>query len=149
MLSKASSKELLRGLFAKQPLAVLGTHTAGQPYGNLVAFAATRDLTTLLFATARDTRKFANISADSRISLVVDDRKNRPADFRGAVAVTATGRAKEVRGQERSRLLKIYLRKHPHLKEFVTAPGCALLRIRVEAYYVVSRFQNVTRLAMR
>jgi hypothetical protein len=34
------------------------------------------------------------------------------------------------------------------LRDFVTAPDCALLRLAVESYYVVSQFQNVAELRM-
>lgn len=136
-------KEILRQLFSSQKLAVLGTHQSGQPYGSLVAFAATRDLKNLFFATARATRKFANIQADSRVSMVLDNRSNRAADFQKAVAATVLGRAREIRGEERKRFAKMFLAKHPDLKDFVSSPTCALLRIRVEVYYVVSSFQNV------
>jgi nitroimidazol reductase NimA-like FMN-containing flavoprotein (pyridoxamine 5'-phosphate oxidase superfamily) len=145
---KDQIREILLELFSSQKLGVLGTHQAGQPYGNLVAFAATPDLKNLLFATTRATRKFANIQADPRVSMVVDNRSNRVADFRKAVAATVLGRAKEVRGKERKELAKMYLAKHPHLKEFVASPTCALVRIRVELYYVVWRFQNVFELRM-
>jgi hypothetical protein len=64
-------------------------------------------------------------------------------DFRKAVATTALGRAKEVRGKERKKLARLYLAKHPHLREFVASPTCALVKIRVEVYYLVWRFQNV------
>jgi hypothetical protein len=75
--------------------------------------------------------------------MVLGNRSNRVADFRKAVAVTVLGRAKDVKGKERRKLPKIYPTKHPHLKEFVSSPTCALVKIRVEAYYRVWRFQNV------
>jgi nitroimidazol reductase NimA-like FMN-containing flavoprotein (pyridoxamine 5'-phosphate oxidase superfamily) len=140
---KEQIRKILLELFSSQKLAVLGTHQSGQPYGSLVAFAATPDLRGLVFATTRATRKFANLQADSRVSMVLDNRSNRAADFRKAVAATALGRAKEVRGKERKKLAKLYLAKHPHLREFVASPTCALVRIRVEVYYLVWRFQNV------
>ena len=143
MKEKEQIREILLELFSSQKLAVLGTHQGGQPYGNLVAFAATPDLKNLFFATTRATRKFANLRADSRVSMGLDNRSNRVADFRKAVAATALGRAEETKGEERKKFIKIYLAKHPHLKEFVTSPTCALVRIRVEVYYLVWRFQNV------
>ena len=143
MKEKQQIKRILTGLFASQKLVVLGTHQKGQPYGSLVAFAAASDLKHLVFATTRATRKFANLEADPRVSMVLDNRSNRVVDFRKAVAATALGRAKEVRGKEREKLAKMYLAKHPHLKEFVTSPTCALVKIRVEVYYLVWRFQNV------
>lgn len=143
MKEKEQIRKILLELFSSQKLAVLGTHQRGQPYGSLVAFAATPDLKSIVFATTRATRKFANLQADSRVSMVLDNRSNRVVDFRKAVAATALGRAKEVRGKERKKLAKLYLAKHPHLKEFVSSPTCALVRIRVEIYYLVWRFQNV------
>jgi len=140
---KQQIKQILNELFISQKLAVLGTHQGGQPYGSLVAFAATSDLKNLVFATTRATRKFANLRSDPRVSMVLDNRSNRVADFRKAVAATALGRAREVRGKERENLAEMYLAKHPHLKEFVGSPTCALVKMRVEVYYVVWRFQNV------
>ena len=143
MKEKQQIKKILSGLFTSQKLAVLGTHQGGQPYGSLVAFAATSDLRNLVFSTTRATRKFANLKSDPRVSMVFDNRSNRVADFRKAVAATALGRAREVRGKERENLAEMYLAKHPHLKEFVGSPTCALVKMRVEVYYVVWRFQNV------
>jgi nitroimidazol reductase NimA-like FMN-containing flavoprotein (pyridoxamine 5'-phosphate oxidase superfamily) len=140
---KDQIKEILLELFSSQKLGVLGTQQSGQPYGSLVAFAATPDLKNLFFATTRATRKFANLQADPRVSMVFDNRSNRVADFRKAVAATALGRAKEIKGQERIKFAKMYLAKHSYLKEFVSSPTCALVRIRVEVYYLVWRFQNV------
>jgi nitroimidazol reductase NimA-like FMN-containing flavoprotein (pyridoxamine 5'-phosphate oxidase superfamily) len=143
MKEKEQIRKILIQLFSSQKLGVLGTHQAGQPYGSLVAFAAVPGLKSLVFATTRATRKFANLQADSRVSMVLDNRSNRVADFRKAVAVTALGRAKEVKGRARKKIAKMFLAKHPHLKEFVDSPTCALVKIRVEVYYVVWRFQNV------
>jgi len=142
-------KRLLKDLFSSQPFAVLATQSNGQPYGNLVAFVATEDLRSLLFATARGTRKFANIKTDPRVAMVMDSRTNQRVDFQKAVAVTATGAVEEVGDIERDPLLKLYLSKHPHLKKFVTSPTCALLRVEVDTYYVVRRFQKVVNLHMK
>ncbi len=143
MNEKHQVGETLFELCSSQRLGVLGTHHAGQPYGSLVAFAVTSDLKILVFATTRATRKFANLQSDPRVSMVLDNRANRVADFRKAVAATVLGQAKEARGKERKKLAEIYLAKHPHLKDFVDSPNCALMKMQVEVYYLVSRFQNV------
>lgn len=134
---------VIRNLVESQKLAVLSTQNHGQPYSNLVAFAATADLQFLLFATTRATHKYANLMADPRVAVLVDNRKNDVADFTEATAFTALGKAWELQGAERQRFLAIYLEKHPNLKDFVAAPTCALLRVKVDKYIVVSRFQDV------
>jgi nitroimidazol reductase NimA-like FMN-containing flavoprotein (pyridoxamine 5'-phosphate oxidase superfamily) len=134
----------LKDLFSSQSLAVLATHSDGQSYGSLVAFAATEDLKYLLFATTRATRKYANMMKNPRVAMVMDNRSNEESDFHQAIAVTATGQVREVTGQDKDRLAKLYLSKHPHLVDFVSSPTCALLTLEVETYYIVSQFQNVT-----
>jgi len=141
--NQTAVKEAIRGLLSAQSLAVLATHSGGQPYASLVAFAATPDLTNLLFATTRATRKFANLSADSRAALLVDSRSNKEIDFETAAAVTAVGKVREAEKTEKEPLLNLYVAKHPHLAEFVRSPTCAFLRVEVKAYYLVRRFQEV------
>lgn len=142
-------EEVIRELFSSQRLAVLGTQRGGQPYANLVAFVASDDLKSIFFATARATRKYANIEADSRVTVLIDNRSNQEADFSKAAAVTATGRAQEVGESERELVTAAYLAKHPMLEEFVRSPSCAMLKLQVETYYLVRRFQNVMELHVK
>jgi hypothetical protein len=46
----------------------------------------------------------------------------------------------------RQQLTELYLVKHPHLKDFVQSPTCALVHVSVKPYYVVRTFQNVMQL---
>ncbi|HOE72703.1 MAG: Pyridoxamine 5'-phosphate oxidase [Deltaproteobacteria bacterium ADurb.BinA179] len=130
-------------LFINQLLAVLSTSNNGRPYCNLVAFASGDGIASLIFATARDTRKFANLAGDPRVCLLIDNRSNRASDFRNAVAVTATGSAAELAPGEKTPYQKLFLDKHPHLLDFVLSPGCALIKVQVDTYYIVKRFQHV------
>ena len=136
-------RRAVRQLLNTQRLGVLATNADGQPYTNLVAVAATSDLSHLLLATTRATRKFANLSADPRVSFTVDNCSNGPVDYQKAAAVTALGRAREVSEGERQAFLDVYMDRHPSLEAFVRAPSCALLKVEVEVYYLVRRFQEV------
>lgn len=139
----------LKSLFVSQYLGVLATQDHGQPYTNLVAFSSSEDLKYLFFATTRATRKYANLTADSRVAMLIDNRSNTPSDFQRAMGVTATGVAGELASSEKATSLAAYLAKHPHLEDFVSSPSCAFLRIRVETYYIVTRFQNVVEIHVR
>jgi nitroimidazol reductase NimA-like FMN-containing flavoprotein (pyridoxamine 5'-phosphate oxidase superfamily) len=140
----------LRALFASQRLAVLATREEdGQPYANLMAFAASDDLRTLLLVTGRATRKYDNLRAEPRVALLIDNRSHQPSDIHEAAAVTVLGDAEEVSGVERERLLPTYVAQHPHLEAFASSPSCALFRVRVRSYYLVRRFQEVTEFHVR
>jgi nitroimidazol reductase NimA-like FMN-containing flavoprotein (pyridoxamine 5'-phosphate oxidase superfamily) len=142
----SEQRKILKDLFADQKLAVLATHSDGQPYANLMAFVASADLKSLFFATTRSTRKFANMASDNRVAMLMDNRSNSEKDFHQAVTVTATGTAREIATRDKKRVQKLYAAKHPHLKDFVSSPNCALMRMKVETYYIVTRFQNVMEL---
>lgn len=146
MSKDRSHMEVLRELLESQLLGVLGTHHEGEPYTSLVGFAATEDLKHLLFATGKTTRKRANLVADARASILVDNRTNRPADFTVASAATAVGVVEEVAEAERSEFDRVFLAKHPHLEAFVHSPSCARLRLGVSVYMVVTHFQHVIEL---
>jgi len=139
-------KRTIKGILDTQKLSVLSTQGEGRPYGSLVAFAATDDLKTLVFATTRATRKYSNLITHKDVAIVIDTRTNQTADFSDASAITAIGEATEVTAHERQQFLKIYIEKHPYLKEFVDSPTCALIKVRVKNYIMVSRFQNVQEL---
>ena len=136
----------LRELFDSQQLAVLATHRSGQPYASLVAFYATEDLKHIFFVTPRTTRKFENLQADPRVSVLVNSSTNQTADFHRAVSVTIVGNASEVAGTEQQPIMEQYLKKHPHLEDFVRSPSCALVRVSVKSYFMVQNFQHVLEL---
>jgi len=145
-MSDPSHFEILRELLAEQLLGVLGTHHEGEPYTSLVGFVATDDLRSLLFATGRQTRKAANLAADRRASMLVDSRTNSPTDFTEASAATAVGVVEEIGPEERPEMERVFLAKYPYLESFVRSPSCAMLRLRVSVYMVVTRFQHVIEL---
>jgi len=134
----------LHELFATQALAVLSTDGDGCPYASLVAFASSDDLRQLFFATARDTRKFANLQSNCQVALLVDNRSNSVRDLAHAIAATALGSCRELTGPERDEASHRFLEKHPSLAEFVSAPNCALIQVTVRSINLVSRFRNVT-----
>jgi nitroimidazol reductase NimA-like FMN-containing flavoprotein (pyridoxamine 5'-phosphate oxidase superfamily) len=133
-------------LFRTQNLAALSTHQDGQPYASLVAFYAADNLKHIYFATPETTRKFANLTSDNRVAVMVNSSTNQASDFHQAISVTAVGKAAVITGSEREPIVELYLAKHPYLEEFVLSPSCGLVRVTVYSYYMVKNFQNVMEL---
>jgi len=146
MKAKEQFRKRVAELFRSQNLATLSTQQAGQPYASLVAFVASDDLDQIYFATPTTTRKYANLVADSRVAMLINSSMNQTSDFHRAISVTAVGKAKDVTGKDKKRILDQYLAKHPHLEDFARSPTSALVRVSVESYYMVKNFQNVTEL---
>jgi nitroimidazol reductase NimA-like FMN-containing flavoprotein (pyridoxamine 5'-phosphate oxidase superfamily) len=142
-MDKKEIKALLSDLFARQALAVLATQASHGPYATLVGFTATQDLRHIFFVTSRSTRKYAALESNPEVSMLIDSRTNQVSDFRDAVAVTALGKAHEIDKEENKDIVGLYLTRYPHLEDFVLSPTCALIRLEVVKYIVVTRFQHV------
>ena len=142
--STAPIEERIHRLLEHQPYAVLCTQGGGQPYGSLVAFAASKDLRSAVFATPVTTRKYKLLSACDRVALSVDNRSQYLDDISRIEAITATGRAIELnQGASFEISAQLLASRHPHLKPFIQAETTALFRVDIVRYLHVTRFQEV------
>lgn len=146
MSQAAPRRTTIAELLETQRYGVLATQGPREPHLSLMAIAATDDLAHLIFVTERDSHKYANLQAHERAALLIDDRANQRSDTEEAVAITAVGPIEEVEPGDMQEALDIFLGRHPQLREFATSSSCALLRMNVEVYSVVSEFQRVERL---
>jgi nitroimidazol reductase NimA-like FMN-containing flavoprotein (pyridoxamine 5'-phosphate oxidase superfamily) len=148
MSREETFKKRLEKLFENQSLGVLSTCRDGRAYSSLVGFVVPGDFEHIVFATLRDTRKYANMQENEHVSILIDSRTNSVDDFRDAVAVTAVGTAREAEGPEREALTALYLKKHYHLRDFLADPNCAVIAVQVHRYILVSQFQQVLEMEM-
>lgn len=130
-------------LLSTQLQGVLATQHQSQPYTSLMAFAHTADLRYLVIATLRDTQKHTNLMRNAEVSFLVDNRTNAQIDYEQAIAISAIGHAQTIPDAELDTLHALYTAKHPQLAAFIASAACALLRIDVSCYRVVSSFQAV------
>lgn len=136
---------VIRSLIAEQPYAVLCTQGGGQPYGSLVAFAATHDLSAMVFATPVTTRKFRLLTECDKVALLIDNRSLRKSDITELAAVTATGRALLVeRRPDTEPWMKLLSDRHAYMEAFLRAQTTALFRVEIVRYLHVVRFQEVS-----
>lgn len=141
---EAKLVDAIRDLVDNQPFAVLCTQGEGQPYGSVVAFAASQDLHRFVFATPVATRKYRLLSDCDRVALVIDNRGQFPEDMMKVEAITITGQARQVPpGPELERWGGLLVARHPYLRSFVKAPSTALFRVDVVRVLHVTRFQEV------
>ena len=140
-------RQKVTSLLTGEGLGVLATTDPdGHPYASLIAFAGNSAKTELYFVTPRATRKFANLTHEPRVALLVNNSTNQPVDFHEAVAATVLGNARLLDDENRTRFLDIYLEKHPYLKQFATSPSCAMFAIEITGITMVQKFQSVSEL---
>jgi hypothetical protein len=108
-----------------------------------MAFTATEDLRQIVVLTERNRRKFANLRANRRVALLIDDRENKESDTQESIAVTVIGEAQEADPDASAVLLERFLARHPCLTSFAASPPCAIVTVVVSSYLLVSRFEKV------
>jgi len=142
-MEETQLRTALKRLFAEQLFAVLATEGRRAPHLNIVSFAPADELRTILFATPRQSQKFANLRRHPEVALFVDNRSNRLQDLQEVYGVEISGTAAEAAGPEEPRYRELYLARFPALEEFLGSPGTAFMAVRVRRYDVVHRFQEV------
>ena len=139
-------EQLINKIVNTQYFAVLNSVGEGQPYSNLVSFAITDDLKSLVFITDRNTRKYRNIKENNHLSLLIDNRTNQPSDITQAIAITVIGTARE-EVTSRDSYQVIFLARHPQLRQFVDNPNTALILVTVSEY-IIAGFDKTQRVVL-
>ena len=133
----------LATVVSRQRNLVLATCRENRPYCSLMAHCVTPDLRTLVLASPEKSRKVDNILTNPAVSLLVTNQAEVTATA-SPVAVTITGVADIVLPGEIPDLAAMFLKKHPELTEFWSAPGTVAIRVAVSAYMQVRGFQEIT-----
>ena len=138
----------IRQILNSRLTGVLATESEEGPWTTLVSFCPSQDMHTLWFATSRVTRKFSNLNSNNNVAILFDTRTNSVDDFYDASALTATGEAKELQGQERDQALEMMSEKLRFLSSFLKSPSVAIIQVKVRKYVLVTSFQEVRELKL-
>ena len=113
---------------------------SGDPYCSLVNVAANPDAAPLLLISrlAVHTR---NILADSRVSLMLDERV--AGDPLEGARIMVAGRAEELSGEAASLARRRYLAAHPSAEAFVDFKDFAFFRIAPSGLHLVAGFGRI------
>jgi len=137
--------ERLKLLNSLEYYSMLATQNKSQPYKSLVNFAMTPDCKTIIFATPRNTQKYRNILKTKSVALLIDNRSKKTKNLMDTEAVTVVENARPVRrGKSGETFARIYIKKHPDLAEFVSAPSTALIVVDIKLCMHVSQFPTVS-----
>jgi len=138
-------REILKQLLASQQVGTLATQDREQPYTSLVAYAAKKDLKTIIFVTAGGTRKYNNIMHNRQVSLLVHNFGGDVSSISKAVAVTILGTAQEAAAADKDNLIGLYLAKHPDLSGFARDPVNKVMVV-IAHDYIVATFSETKHL---
>ncbi len=144
-MNGGSVSKSIKKLLDKQIFAVLCSLMNEQPYSDIMAFMPYDDYHSLIFITARSTRKYSNLKTHPECSMFIDNRRNKTSDCLDAQGVNASGKAYELKpGKETTMITQMFLQRHPALGDFIKSPTVAIFKLEVNTYYFVENFQEVT-----
>ena len=135
----------VKELLDSQIFGILSSYMNEQPYSNLMAFIPYDNYKSLIFVTARTTRKYFNLKKHPEASMFIDNRRNKSSDCLNAKGVSACGKVYELTpSDETDKIIEHYLNIHPALESFIQSPTVAIFKLKVNTYYFVENFQEVT-----
>ena len=122
---------------------VLATTGTDGPHTSLISLAFAADYTSLIFPTLSTTRKYMNLRADNRVSLLLDNRSVQTGSDR-LYAVTIQGTAHFIDAGDRSAWNARLLSVHPGLSGFIKLTDTVLVKVMLEKVILVEGVEKVS-----
>ncbi|MCB2189230.1 MAG: pyridoxamine 5'-phosphate oxidase family protein [Deltaproteobacteria bacterium] len=125
-------REVMEELIQAERQCVLATAGEEGPHASLMSYVPGPDLRSIYLVTAEGTRKFRNLLAEPRVSLLIDNRGPGRGGGDPTLALTVSGAVRPVRdpGQEEA-LTAAFRAEHPQLRAILEDPTRRFLEVRV------------------
>jgi len=133
-------------------LCVMATSSPdGAPHASLMSYAALPDLRYIYMATPANTRKWANLSANPEMAVLLDERElSRPGERDRSRSLTVSGRHDPLDDRtERHAALEFLTGKHPELGRFLYRPGTEIIRLRPLVLTLMTGAENAEFIDLR
>jgi len=134
-------------LIRLERLCVLATAGDGLPHCSLMSYAASEDCRRLYLASSRNTRKYRNLLANPRVSVLIDSRQTGAAAGLGAVmALTIRGSiVMSLADAERKEAEKLLIQGHPGLADFFRAAGTEIMAVGIDEVQFLTGLTEIYR----
>jgi len=136
-------KTYIEDIFKISRYAVLATVGQGQPHASLIAVTPMDGYRKLIFATYRNTRKFNNLTHNSKVAVLVESIDINRTGLKDSFVLTAFGQVEDIEITEKNLVFEAHLERHPGLLSFMQSEDCSLVRIKVDTYQVVRGIDDV------
>lgn len=126
--------EIMKQIIRQNDLCVLATTDRDRPHSSLMSYVTDDECRHLYLVTSPHTTKFANLSANPNVSVLIDDREASSPEDRGRVrSLTITGKAAPVKdaGDKAVGLARLAALR-PHLKPITGDPEVEVVEIKIE-----------------
>jgi nitroimidazol reductase NimA-like FMN-containing flavoprotein (pyridoxamine 5'-phosphate oxidase superfamily) len=141
-MTNAAFPEEIVSLLRVHGFGVLATYGGEYPHTSLISLEFTPDYHSLIFSTLRETKKYANLLREARVSMLLDNRSSA-GDTASLYALTVLGVAHEAEETAQPALRRQLLQRHPQLKDFLSLPQTALIHVTLEKIILVEGLRKI------
>jgi nitroimidazol reductase NimA-like FMN-containing flavoprotein (pyridoxamine 5'-phosphate oxidase superfamily) len=119
-------------MIRERDLCVLATSRGDMPHASLMAYATEPDVRYIYMATPANSRKWANLSANPNMALLIDEREQALGEGRAHARALTVGcvSAPVSDAEELTRIIDLLRKRHPHLDGFLAGQGMEVIRCR-------------------
>jgi nitroimidazol reductase NimA-like FMN-containing flavoprotein (pyridoxamine 5'-phosphate oxidase superfamily) len=129
--------ESIEKIIRSNDLAVLATCVDNRPHCSLMAYVPHEDCRIVYMLTNKDSRKFRNISANSKVSLMVDNRLDDQVSRPDIKALTIGGTCSPAALEDQERIKKFLLQSHPQLETLSRLENTIAIEVRAESFLLL------------
>jgi len=128
-------KDIVKG----NDLCVLATVSEGKPHCSLMSYISDEEGHEVYLISHKQTKKYANLLENPTVSLLIDTREEEKGEKRIYIkALTVSGEFQTINDPERKDIIRTkFLKKHPHLKDFLYDPGAEIFSIRIKSFQLL------------
>jgi heme iron utilization protein len=138
-----TSRENIEDVIKLNKFAVLATESGGQPHASLIAITPFGNFGQLIFATYRNTRKYRNLSHNSKVAVLIENGDVNIKDLQGPIVLTIFGYTEEISIEDNEAAYQAHLKRHPEMESFMVSSDCALIMVVAQSYQVVSGIDDI------
>lgn len=129
----------MKKIVKDKDVCVLATVMDNVPHCSLMSYVPDRDCREIYMMTRKGTKKYRNLAANRKVSLLIDTREEDCGADRARIkALTVSGVFKTIGDKAKKKLVRQkLLKKHPQLKPFAQDPDTEVFAVKVNTFQLL------------
>jgi general stress protein 26 len=136
--------EKMKDIVKGNDLCVLATVSEGKPHCSLMSYISDEKGQEIYLISHKQTKKYVNLMKNPKVSLLIDTREEKKGQRRIDIkALTVSGEFQTINDSVKKDLIRTkFLRKHPHLTDFLNDPGAEIFSIKIKSFQLLNGVKN-------
>jgi general stress protein 26 len=136
--------EKMKNIVKGNDLCVLATVSEGKPHCSLMSYISDEEGHEIYLISHKQTKKYTNLMENPTVSLLIDTREEEKGQRRIHIkALTVSGEFQTIKDPGKRKLIRSkFLKRHPHLADFLNDPGAEIFSIRIKSFQLLDGVKN-------